>query len=150
MSKKSPQISVNFCTYMPYERFPDTRINLGEINTAQLNGLMDALAKNSGQKHDCVKTMSVDFSDTMSFGRMPGDGRRYRSLDLSNLFYFYDVDAPKFRAPCITGARLPQTSDAMMRTCAHNLRCGKCRDEFIRKTLGVALFPQYYANEKQK
>ncbi len=158
MSKKEPQISVNFCTYIPYETIPDICINLGRISTAQLNRLMDAFAKNSDKQHDCIQTMSVDFSDTMSvdfsdaktFGRMPGMDRRYRTLDLSNMFYFYDVRTPKFRAPCITGARLPQTSDAMTRACAHNLRCGKCRDEFIRKTLGVMLFPKLYANDKQK
>ncbi len=150
MSKTQQPIYVNFCTYLPYENVPYTCIYMGEINTAQLNALLDAFAKHSNQLHTCIQTMSVDFSDKMSFGRMPGMGRRYRSLDLSNLFYFYDVCSPKFRAPCMTGARLPQTSDAMMHACAHNLRCGKCRDEFIRETLGATLFPQHYANEKQK
>lgn len=150
MSKKQPQISVNFCTYMPYENVPYNCINLGEINTTQLNELLDKLAKNSGQRHDCIQTMSVNFSDTFSFGRTPGSGQRYRTLNLSNMFYFYDMCNPKFRAPCMTGPRLPQTSDAMTQACAHNLRCGKCHDEFIRKTLGIMLFPQHYANEKQK
>lgn len=33
----------------------------------------------------------------------------------------------------------------------HELLCaGKCRDEFIQKTLGAVLFPQHYAKDKQK
>lgn len=149
MSKETPQISVNFCTYPQYEPFPDTVINLGEINTAQLNQLMDAAANNPRQSHQCITEMNIKFSDRISFDTTWG-ARRRRMLELSNLFYLYDVRNPKFRAPCITGEHLPQTSDAMIRTCAHNLRCGNCRDEFIRKTLGAMLFPQHYANEKQK
>lgn len=150
MSEKTPQISVNFCTYMEYEPIPQTSITLGEINTAQLNQLMDDLKTNFGQSHKCIDNMTVNFSDRFSLYAGLGAGRRNRNLILSNLFPFYDACNPKFRAPCITGERLPKTSDAMTRTCAENLRCGKCRDEFIRKTLGAVLFPQHYANEKQK
>lgn len=94
--------------------------------------------------------MSIDFHDTMSFGCMPGRGARYRALDLSNQFYFYEVSDNKTPAPCMPDGKAPKTENAMLRACAHKLRCGKCRDEFIRNTLGAALFPQHYANEKQK
>ncbi|MCM1294594.1 MAG: hypothetical protein NC311_03470 [Muribaculaceae bacterium] len=150
MAKKQPQISVNFCTYMPYDEIPYTCINMGQIDTTQLNTLMDAFATGTNKKHTCIETMSLDFRDTMSFGKMPGSRNRYRTLDLSDMFYFYDVREPKFRAPCMSGPRLPQNSDAMTRACAHNLRCGKCRDEFIRRTLGAILFPEKYAIDKQK
>jgi len=150
MSKKQPDISVNFCNYLPYDNIPYTCIQLGKITTAQLQTILDAFEKNTSRPHTCIQTMSVEFHDTMSFGRMPGHGTRYRALDLSNQFYFYDVSDNKTPAPCIASGKTPQTEDAMLRTCAHNLRCGKCHDEFIRKTLGVVLFPKLYATEKQK
>ncbi len=34
--------------------------------------------------------------------------------------------------------------------CAQNIKAGKCRDEYIRKTIGEVLFPQHYATDKQK
>jgi hypothetical protein len=34
--------------------------------------------------------------------------------------------------------------------CFYNLQCGKCQDEYVRRTVGTVLFPQHYANEKQK
>jgi hypothetical protein len=34
--------------------------------------------------------------------------------------------------------------------CFDNLKNGKCKDEFVRRTVGSVLFPQHYANEKQK
>lgn len=34
--------------------------------------------------------------------------------------------------------------------CFYNLQCGKCQDEYVRRTVGAVLFPQIYANEKQK
>jgi hypothetical protein len=37
-----------------------------------------------------------------------------------------------------------------IKRCARNLKNGKCLDEFIRNTLGVALFPEHYAKDKQK
>lgn len=34
--------------------------------------------------------------------------------------------------------------------CAKNIASGKCRDEYMRKTVGTILFPQHYATDKQK
>ncbi len=153
MSKTQPQISVNFCTYRPYDIIPDKVINLGEINTAQLNDLLDALKTEYNQKHDCITSMNVRFSDNMSFDAL-GMGLRSRNLNLSGMFdsqYAGRMRPSTFRAPCLADATpLPKTAEEMTRTCANNLQCGKCRDEYMRKTLGATLFPQYYANEKQK
>lgn len=52
-------------------------------------------------------------------------------------------------APCCTENR-PHCQNDMLQMCAHNLRCGKCQDEFIRRTLGAALFPQFYAKAKKR
>ena len=35
-------------------------------------------------------------------------------------------------------------------SCVYNLTTGKCQDEFMRQTVGAVLFPQFYANNKQK
>lgn len=37
-----------------------------------------------------------------------------------------------------------------MYECAKKIRLGECRDEFIRQTVGVTMFPELYANKKQK
>ena len=34
--------------------------------------------------------------------------------------------------------------------CINKIRLGECRDEFIRQTVGVTLFPELYATKKQK
>ena len=34
--------------------------------------------------------------------------------------------------------------------CINKIRLGECRDEFIRQTVGVTLFPEHYANQKQR
>ena len=34
--------------------------------------------------------------------------------------------------------------------CINKIRLGECRDEFIRQTVGVTLFPKLYATKKQK
>ncbi len=147
---KEQKINVNFCTYRQYDDFPCTNINLGQIDTIQLNKLLAEFKKNTSRPHTCIQTMHIEFGDIMSFGKMPGCHKRYRDLDLSDMFYFYDVNNTKTHAPCMAGKRQPQTEDAMTRACAHNLRCGKCCDEFIRRTLGATLFPQKYSNQKQK
>lgn len=147
---KEQKISVNFCNSLPYDDYPYTCINLGQIDTAQLNKLLAEFAKNTSRPHTCIQTMHIDFSDTMSFGKLPGSCNRYRTLDLSDMFYFYDAKDKTTHAPCMAGKRQPKTEDAMVRACANNLRCGKCRDEFIRRTLGATLFPQKYLIEKQK
>lgn len=42
------------------------------------------------------------------------------------------------------------TSYDKARSCFYNLQCGKCKDEFVRRTVGTVLFPQHYAKDKQK
>jgi hypothetical protein len=43
-----------------------------------------------------------------------------------------------------------ENHSANMQTCANNIMSGKCRDEFVRQTVGVTLFPEHYANQKQR
>ena len=147
---KEQKINVNFNNYLPYDSIPYTCINLGQVTSAQLNAILTEFAKNTSRPHTCIQTMNIEFSDSVSFGRIPGSGKRHRNLELSNMFYFYDVNDAKTHAPCMAGRKQPQTEDTMVKACANNLRCGKCRDEFIRRTLGIALFPQKYSNENQK
>ncbi len=157
MSKTQKPIHVNFCTYRPYDSFPHTCIYMGEINTAQLNDLLDAFKTECNLKHNCILSMSVRFSDNLSFDPLSIKLEtvcRSRSLNLSGMFdlqYASRIRPSTFRAPCMADATpLPKTAEEMTDICANNLQCGKCRDEYIRKTLGATLFPQHYANEKQK
>ena len=45
---------------------------------------------------------------------------------------------------------MDENHSAHMQTCAENIMSGKCRDEFVRQTVGVTLFPEHYANQKQR
>lgn len=150
MTQKNNNIQVYFCSYLPYEMVPAHTINLGMITLTQAHKILDKFEKNTSRPYNCIQTMDIEFNDTVPYGRLPGFSHRNRVMNLSNMFYFYDVNDETTHAPCMAGKKQPKTEDAMVRACANNLRCGKCTDEFIRKTLGVALFPKFYAQDKQK
>ncbi len=41
-------------------------------------------------------------------------------------------------------------SDYPLHACMNKIRLGECQDEFIKKTVGVTLFPELYATKNQK
>lgn len=41
-----------------------------------------------------------------------------------------------------------QSKHDMLKRCLNNLKCGKCQDEYVRRTVGAVLFPQHYAKQK--
>ena len=143
MHKPKQLIAVNFVEYVPYESIPDHIKTLGYISDEDALKLLDAFNTSDVAPNACIKTLSLALSDKVSFGHIPGYGARYRSLDIDGLFY-YDT-----KPQCAkTNRKMNNTSK--LKCCARNLRAGKCTDEFIKNTLGAALFPQHYGKNKQK
>lgn len=141
MTKKN--ISVNFVQYEPYEHFPNHVAMLGCISLAELDKLMNALNTNRVAADACIRSLALSYTDHVNFGRMPGLTKRNCTLNIDGMFY-YGQDTK-------CGTPNPHMDEeAKIKRCARNLKNGKCKDEFIRNTLGATLFPQHYAKDKQK
>ena len=141
MPNPKPLIAVNFVEYVPHESIPNHIKTLGYISDADAQKLMDTFNTSDVAQNACIKTLSMELNDKVSYGKMPGFGMRYRSLDIDGLFY------------CDTYPQCTKTirnMDELSKTkhCARNLRAGKCTDEFIRNTLGAILYPQHYGKQK--
>ena len=141
MSAPDQLVYVNFVAYEPWEQLPTTVINLGGISVETAQKIMDAFNTNDVAPNACIKTLSMEYKDTVRFGQTPSFGPRYSTLDLDGLFY------------CDTYPQCKKTIRKMdnvskLKHCARNLRAGKCTDEFIKNTLGAALYPQHYGKQK--
>lgn len=133
-------IFVHFVHYEPYEPYPDIIAHLGEISDSERTQLMDAFSQHTPALDACVRQMSLEFIDKTYFGRTPWAQERYRTLNLSSMFY---NQMPK------CGQQNCKLDDsAKIKRCARNLKNGKCQDEFIKNTLGAILFPQHYGKQK--
>lgn len=136
-------ISVNFVQYEAYEPFPNNVATLGCINLTERDKLMNVLNTNCVAADACIRSLGLSYTDHVNFGHMLGQTKRNRTLNIDGMFYF-DQDTK-------CGTPNPHMDEeAKIKRCARNLKAGKCRDEFMRKTLGAILFPQHYAKDKQK
>jgi len=138
-------IRVSFVDYDTYESYPTVSIQLGQISTEKMLELQEIFSKSHTTKKDCVYEICAEYSDSTHYEpkRNGRDTRRLRSYELSGMFYTGKI-------PLCAGCKKPQDTEHALRMCARNLSHGRCKDEFMRRTLGVALFPQYYAKEIQK
>lgn len=143
MTTNRKDISVNFVLYEPYETFPDIVAHLGKISDNDLNKIMSAFNTSAIAPNACIKSLDLNYQDNVKFGRIPGNSKRDRTLELDSMFYF-DTTPMCGKPNC----KLDNT--AKIKRCARNLKNGKCVDEFIRNTLGAVLYPQHYAKDKQK
>ena len=146
---KNKRIPVNFVVTDRYDTTLDTFTQkMGEITLHDLDFLMTEFSdsKNKAAANSCAMTLSLEHRDTVNYGPNPFHNRRHRSLEISNLFYF-DHTSPM----CDHRKRSDYTcTEQKMAICCKNLMNGKCRDEFIRNTLGAILYPQHSAKNKQK
>lgn len=136
-------IPVNFVQYEPYEHYPNHVAHLGHIGSDELNELMSVFNTNKIAQNACICSLNLSYLEQTRFGRIPGGNKHYCVLDIDGMFYFDQY--PQCGKP---NCQLDETGK--IKRCARNLKNGKCRDEFIRKTLGVALFPEHYKKDKQK
>ena len=61
----------------------------------------------------------------------------------------FSLIAP-FRYTCTKCKMDAENHSRNMEKCADCIMSGKCRDEFVRQTVGVTLFPELYATKNQK
>lgn len=145
-----PQKKIDVVFDIPdYDDF-SVMVPITRISAAQLKQLQESVACAQLPADACPSSMSVKYEDHMSF--LAGGARRNRIagrrrvLTISDLFFLREFD----RVTQACGRCHSKNTIAMMRHCATNLRTGKCKDEFMRKTIGAVLFPRFYAKEKQK
>lgn len=138
-------VRVYHAIYEAHDPIATTQIELGKISSADAERIMETFASASPQYNACIKTLSLKYTDDVYFGNLPSFTLRYRALELTNQWGWQQTPLQ-----CI--GRIPKNSSKKncLEICAHHLCTGKCRDAFIRSTLGVALFPQLYSKDKQK
>lgn len=146
-----PQKKIDVVFHVPhYDDNIGTSVRITRITPAALRQLQESVANATLPDDACPASLSIRYEDEMSF--LDGGARknkttgRRRTVTICNLFYL-----AQYRGKCPACGNAGAKSElALTRHCATNLRAGRCRDEFMRRTLGAALFPQFYLNEKQK
>lgn len=145
-----PQRKIDVLFYVPnYDDF-GTTIPVTRITTAQLKQLQESVANAKLPTDSCISSLSVKYQDEMSFliggARYNHMAKRHRTVEISNLFWPRDTHI----TPCAPHRHPTHSLHKTMRVCAYNLRTGKCKDAFMRNTIGAVLFPKLYAKDKQK
>lgn len=132
-------------SYDPYEM--DEHIVLGQTDWQTA---VQALQKTYNYKPSigtCIENIDANLSCDTGFSKHYDRQEPHATLDLSSMFF----PMGPHRAPCMAAnAKVPQTDENMTKMCAHNFRCGKCQDKFMRETIGAILYPQLYTNQKVK
>lgn len=142
MTNNKKDIPVNFVAHEPYSEYPDVIAKLGNISFTDLLKIMNTFSTEKAKPNACIYCLSAEYNDTVRLGRTAWHQRRYNSLNLSQMFWLDNT--PQCGEP---NSHMDEV--AKIKRCARNLKNGKCRDEFIRNTLGAVLFPQHYAKNKQ-
>ena len=127
-------------------------VNLVDVNTdkvcvlesdvllSRVLKLIDVLAKTDVPESVCLVPMgTIGFKSEMRYSYYPSHKCKIMSMSLM-------ADFERVCPGCVAGGR---KSDALER-CAYNLANGRCKDEYVRNTIGETLFPKLYANAKQK
>ena len=85
----------------------------------------------------------MNYYENITFGVI-GKTTNFKNLDISGMAWMDENKTP------LCQKCSDKTDREKMNICERNLRNGKCCDPLIRRTLGAVLYPQFYANEKQK
>lgn len=84
----------------------------------------------------CIECFSMQYNERFVF-----DGGKTCSLTINPLW------SHKSSKP-LACEKMQSLFGSRMDQCACNLRAGKCRDAFMRRTVGAILFPELYAKQK--
>jgi hypothetical protein len=140
MKDQAKTTVVNFIEYEPYDEFPTTTIKLGKITSEQVFQLLEAFGTNNSAPNACIKSLSMDYRNCVQFGpNNKNENKNNSELNLTGMFF------PANNPQC---TNCKGSDSAKVKSCARNLRAGKCQDEFIKNTLGKILFPQHYGKQK--
>lgn len=121
-----------------------TNLNL-EISTNDAIRLLDLIKNTDIKLSTCIVSFfnSKLTIDAHNFANIAETHSELRLLGLANI-------KKTICQPAQGKLIYTQSKHDMLKRCFYNLQCGKCQDEYVRKTVGVVLFPQIYANEKQQ
>lgn len=142
MTSLNNKATVSFVKYEPYENVPTIIATLAELPLEKILELHKKLATQNIKESSCLDQIYAEFKTYLSSNKLGTNN--FSGYDLSKMFYMHE----KYLPPC-AGHKKPKTEEQMIRMCARNLRHGRCRDKFMQNTLGVALFPQKYAIQKE-
>ena len=110
--------------------------------------IVSRLLNTSVPKGMCLRPRKHSFSLTASlkYGGHIGIGDGGPTLQITT--DFQDLHDFNFRTNCMS---VEQNNCRWSAThCLANLKAGKCKDPFIRETVGEILFPEHYAPQKQR
>lgn len=127
-------------------RLYNKQIKLATITPDQLADLRQAIQQQNPDTLKCIKTLQTNYCEEVTV-----DPEWEQDKKIDHQRYALSPRFPRlpYLAPCYK-VKHAQNEIEMACMCARNLRNGKCRDEFVRRTLGAVLFPQFYAQDKQK
>ena len=137
MSKRQSKIPVKFIIPDQYDDFMSTYVNLGYVSPEQAQEIINQFKTHKPAKNACLTDLNITLEEWVYFGRP--NGEHTHSLEISGMFY------PNKMPQC---AKCIPSDIAKIKCCASNLQTGKCKDKFIKQTLGAILFPQHYGKKK--
>ncbi len=140
------KVDVNF-TYFDHRYDMDNNITLGETNLESAIKILQQVSEYKPAQSPCVCSLDAQLCGDTAFYANWANSPIDISLNFSDMSF---PPAPQ-RALCMAQyAKLPRTKENMLHTCAHNFRCGKCQDKFMRHVIGTVLYPHLYTNQKVK
>ncbi len=133
-------------------------IILGEIPRGLANQLMDSFStRRECDKSACYGRPEIEYLDRIvENDRDDGGTKRLVMLSIKDTYTMYTPHACDYRPiPCVQNdGQIIRCDNSLranrLRTCAKQLRDGKCVNRFIRNTVGQMLFPQHYGKQKTK
>ena len=113
---------------------------LGTITPDQAKQLSDAINNHHNTPNACINGIITQEYKTENWLHT------FQTTDNELLITHLFWQNPK--RPLCCNRKQTKNHVALTKMCARNLTLGKCRDEFMRNTLGKILFPNIYNNQK--
>lgn len=139
-------IPVYFTTREIYKGQATLSKFMGNISYMDMIQIIVALENYTPKENACTHELGARYTANLTSDTDIYTRHRFKLFDS---FWGYNKAFPLCNPTVCVKSTYPLDSNKMF-WCARNLREGRCRDKFMRETIGAVLFPQFYANEKQK
>lgn len=139
-SNKPGVVNADYNVFIGTGSFNNVRINPQSIDVQCVNKIIQLMHVTQVPQNFCWKNMEVMANVNCSVGygvKKPTDGQ---------IFFWVGGRSSNQCGKIIS----KNNQYNMLWDCVNALQTGKCQDEFMRQTIGAVLFPQFYANNKQK
>ncbi len=147
MSDTKKEIEVVFSRPWEYACGAVENLSLGFVSRTDAQQILRMFKKHPESACPFFKELHLNLSDGLTVDPDTPAVTFKSKLIFNNMFGGVFNAEPLRHAPhCLTGlANIPTTSREMFFACKNNLSTGKCKNELMRRTLGITLFPQFYA-----